>query len=226
MNTKAVIFDLDDTLAPEVSYALSGFKAVASYMCEKKKLQTEPDLIYKELEKLFFADHKMVFNRFLKEKGLPDDKASVMELIEVYRNHFPDISYYDDVLPSLKMLKEKGIITGILSDGYAVTQRQKVKALGAEKDFDIVILTDELGREAWKPDPRGFEIIEEEYSLKPSEVVYVGDNPEKDFYLKETAGIKTVRIMRENGVYINSPYCRDVREDYRIESLTELEDLI
>ncbi len=226
MSMKAVIFDLDDTLYPEESYCLSGFRAAASYAEEKGMAPLGASEAYRELSELFYADHKNVFNRFLAARGIPDNRTNVMELVDIYRNHLPNISYYEDVKPVLTILRKKGIKTGILSDGYAEAQRKKIEALKAVEDFDIIILTDEFGKDVWKPSPYGFNVIAKYFKLEPEDMVYVGDNPEKDFYLKETAGIKTVRIMRENGVYINSPYYRDVREDYRIESLTELEDLI
>lgn len=222
MNTKAVIFDLDDTLISELEYALSGYRAVSGHIASKGLCQGSPEELYRELTELFYEDHKKVFNRFLTGKGLPDDRDRVMELVEVYRCHTPDIAYYDDVKPVIKELKGKGLRTGILSDGYFVTQRAKIKALKAEEDFDPVILTDELGREYWKPSPEGFRMIEEKYSILPGEIVYVGDNPEKDFYLSQTAGIKTVRIIRKGGIYADSPYFQDVREDFRIASLKDL----
>ena len=222
MSTKAVIFDLDDTLISEIDYAMSGYAAVSEYIFKKGVLNKDVPEIKSELVRLFSDDHKNVFNRFLKSNGLFDDRDSVMELVDVYRSHFPDIKYYDDVRPALDLLKEQGIFTGILSDGYAVTQTQKIKALKAEEDFDIIVLTDELGREAWKPSPTGFEQIEKKLMIKPSEIIYVGDNPEKDFYLSVTAGIRTARIIRENGVYSDRDYLHGVREDYRIYSLTEV----
>ena len=222
MSTKAVIFDLDDTLASETDYARSGYRAVSSYLIKTGFPVKDEDLIYREFISLFNEDHKRVFNRFLINHGLPDSRDRVMELVEVYRNHLPDIAYYEDVKPLLLKLGEMGIKKGILSDGYAVTQRQKIKALKAEEDFDIIVLTDELGREAWKPSPKGFELIEERLSLKPAEILYVGDNPEKDFYLSVTAGIRTARIIREEGVYSSREYYEGVKEDMRITSLEEI----
>lgn len=222
MSTKAVIFDLDDTLISEVAYAESGYKVVADVINKKYALNKDAGQIFKELLDLFDADHKNVFNRFLKENGLSDDRDSVMELVKAYREHLPEIEYFDDVRPALKGLKERNIITGILSDGYSVTQRQKIRALGAENDFDIIILTDELGRDAWKPSPEGFRVIGEKYGLSPVEILYVGDNPKKDFYLSKSAGIKTVRIKREKGVYNNESYYEGVKEDHSIDSLLDL----
>lgn len=226
MSTKAVIFDLDDTLASETDYARSGYRAVSSYLIKTGFPVKDGDLIYREFISLFNEDHKKVFNRFLINHGLPDSRDRVMELVEVYRNHLPDIAYYEDVKPLLLKLGEMGIKKGILSDGYAVTQRQKIKALKAEEDFDIIVLTDELGREAWKPSPKGFELIEERLSLKPAEILYVGDNPEKDFYLSVTAGIRTARIIREEGVYSSREYYEGVKEDMRITSLEEIAGMI
>ena len=226
MSTKAVIFDLDDTLASETDYARSGYRAVSSYLIKTGFPVKDGDLIYREFISLFNEDHKKVFNRFLINHGLPDSRDRVMELVEVYRNHLPDIAYYEDVEPLLLKLGEMGIKKGILSDGYAVTQRQKIKALKAEEDFDIIVLTDELGREAWKPSPKGFELIEERLSLKPAEILYVGDNPEKDFYLSVTAGIRTARIIREEGVYSSREYYEGVKEDMRITSLEEIAGMI
>ena len=226
MSTKAVIFDLDDTLVSETDYARSGYRAVSSYLSGKRFPVKDGDLIYREFISLFNEDHKKVFNRFLINHGLPDSRDRVMELVEVYRNHLPDIAYYEDVKPLLLKLGEMGIKKGILSDGYAVTQRQKIKALKAEEDFDIIVLTDELGREAWKPSPKGFELIEERLSLKPAEILYVGDNPEKDFYLSVTAGIRTARIIREEGVYSSREYYEGVKEDMRITSLEEIPGMV
>ncbi len=224
MSTKAVIFDLDDTLVSEISYCLSGYRKTAHYIAERLLPDRDPGDIFDELLRLFDEDHKNVFNRFLINNIRSDDRA--MELVDTYRKHFPNISYYDDVRPCLMELGKRDIKTGILSDGYAVTQRQKIRALNAEKDFDIIVLTDELGRDAWKPSPAGFALIEERLGIKEAEIVYVGDNPEKDFYLSVTAGIKTVRITRENGVYKDRDYLNGVKEDLKIDSLTELTDLI
>ncbi|MBQ9549355.1 MAG: HAD-IA family hydrolase [Lachnospiraceae bacterium] len=224
MSTKAVIFDLDDTLVSEISYCISGYREASGYIAEKLLPERDAGDIFDELLRLFNQDHKNVFNRFLINNIRSDEQ--VMELVETYRKHFPNISYFDDVRPCLNCLKERGIKTGILSDGYAVTQRQKIRALNAEKDFDIIVLTDEIGREAWKPDPAGFRLIEEKLGVKASETVYVGDNPEKDFYLSVTAGIKTVRIIRENGVYNDREYLNGVKEDLRIGSLQELTSVI
>ena len=129
-------------------------------------------------------------------------------------------------MPTVEALKKKGMKLGILSDGYAVAQRNKVRALECEKYFDRIVLTDEIGRDAWKPSAKGFELLMEEFGISADEMIYLGDNPSKDFYVKVTAGVKTARIKREDGVYFKHPYLENVREDYYIESLTDIIELI
>ncbi|MCR5526528.1 MAG: HAD-IA family hydrolase [Lachnospiraceae bacterium] len=222
MNTKAVIFDLDDTLYPEVSYCLSGYRKTAEYIAGK--YGGDPEGIYEELERLFREDAGMVFNRYLEAHGISYEKADVMEMIKVYREHRPEIFYHKDAMPAVKALKELGVKTGILSDGFATAQRHKCEALKAYEIFDIVVLTDEIGkdREAWKPSPIGFEKICAEFGAKPQEVIYVGDNPKKDFYVSRTAGVRTARITRADGVYRNEPYFEGVRETYELKNLEDI----
>ncbi|MBR1893299.1 MAG: HAD-IA family hydrolase [Lachnospiraceae bacterium] len=217
---KAVIFDLDDTLYPEIEYVFSGYRKVAKVLSERHI--DSIDNLYDRMVQLFRDDSKMVFNRLLDVYGIKYEKADVIELIDIYRNHLPEIHYHEDAMSAIDLIREKGIKTGILTDGYAVTQRQKLKALKADDIFDVIVVTDELGREAWKPSKVGFEKAAEELDCTLKDMIYVGDNPNKDFYVSRTAGVKTARITRDNGVYTDAPYFEGVREDYRLETLSDI----
>lgn len=230
MNTKAVIFDLDDTLISEMEYARSGYAAVAEAIAGGDTalagLLNGQSFTAAELNKRFLdlseESTKEVFNRFLRSVGAEDSRENVMALVKAYRDHKPEISYHKDVKATLRGLKEKGFRTGILSDGYAVTQRRKVEALRAEKDFDVIILTDEIGRDAWKPSLTGFNKISEELGVALGEMLYIGDNPEKDFYISHISDIRTARITRSDGVYRSRDYREGIREDYTLSSLTDI----
>ena len=221
---RAVVFDLDDTLASEYEYVRSGYRAVAE---ELRRRFPECSLAADRLWALFEESPKQVFNRFLEENGIAADEETIKALVGVYRAHVPDIHYYPDVLPLLSFLKEKDFRTGILSDGYEITQRRKVEALHAERDFDRIVLTDALGgREMWKPSLAGFEVIAGELGVALSEILYVGDNPAKDFYCRRAGAVRTARILRDAAVYRDAPYYRDVKEECRLTSLSELPALL
>ena len=234
MKIKAIIFDLDDTLVSEYVFVKSGFKAVAKHLTECKEgvfasfAGAEGGALSKEFLALFDESVKNVFNRFLDAHGVTGYTGDdVFSLVKVYREHEIDkeiYKSYDDVEPFLYALKEKGIAAGILTDGFAVSQRNKIKTLG----FDVhpaikaTVVTAERG-EGWaKPSAKGFELLCDELDVKPQEMMYVGDNPKKDFYISKNIPISTIRIIRGGGVYENAPYLEDVKEDHRIEKLEEL----
>ncbi|MCR5356951.1 MAG: HAD hydrolase-like protein [Lachnospiraceae bacterium] len=223
---KAVVFDLDDTLISENEYIKSGYKAVAQFL--KDMYGWDERMTTRQLYDLYLEDPKLVFNRLLEAHDIRYKDNEISELVSVYREHTPDVHFYPDVKPTLYALKDKGIKLGLLSDGYAVTQRKKLTVLGVngKKMFDKILITDELGRDYWKPDPRPFIMMKEAFLADWTDMVYVGDNPEKDFFIGRDFSIMTVRIMREGSVYANAPYREGYRETARINALGDLLNLI
>ncbi|MCR5421911.1 MAG: HAD hydrolase-like protein [Lachnospiraceae bacterium] len=219
---KAVIFDLDDTLISEDEYIKSGYKAVAWFL--KDMYGWDERMTCRQLYDLYLEDSRNVFNRLMEAHDIRYKDNEIMELVEVYREHKPDISFYPDVKPCLYALKDRGIRLGLLSDGYAVAQRKKLTVLGVngKKIFDKIIITDELGRDYWKPDPRPFIMMKEAFHIDWKDMVYVGDNPEKDFFIGRDFPIMTIRIMREKSVYKDRLYKEGYRESARLNSLADL----
>lgn len=237
---KAVIFDIDDTLAPEKAFVKSGYRSVAAKLVKDMEAiiaflgkSADTEAIRGQYEdrlwELFCQDSKQVFNRFLAEMGIPEEE--VMGLVETYREHVPHPDLYrcyEDVKDTLCTLKRQGRKIGILSDGFLVSQRHKAEAIRKEIGdvFDEILLTDELGREYWKPSSEGFLKLCESLGTAPEEMVYVGDNPKKDFFIHSTLGVHTVRILRPGSVYENAEYLEGIEEEKRIESLRDLITLL
>ena len=67
--------------------------------------------------------------------------------------------------------------------------------------FDAVVFTEELGREFWKPSPRGFELIRESLSVPHEACVYVADNLTKDFVAPNALGWRTIQYLRAEQVH-------------------------
>ncbi|MBE0229282.1 HAD family hydrolase, partial [Thermoanaerobacterium thermosaccharolyticum] len=217
---KAVIFDLDDTLISERQYIDSGYHYIAKLL--SNRLNKNEEELYKLLNELLIESPKNVFNRLFDKLEFCYTNDDILKLVEEYRNHVPAIKFYDDVLPCLEFLKSKGIKVGIITDGYLNTQRRKLNAIKAYNYFDEIIITDEFGREFWKPHPKAFEIMQERLNVEFNEMIYVGDNPEKDFYIGSILPIKTVRIIRKQSIYINTSYYMNIKEHFTIYSLTDL----
>ncbi len=193
---KAVIFDLDDTLFPEMQYVQSGFKAVAA--------QLECDFgvnCYDTMLELFAADGKDVYNRTLDNLGVSYDREYIAKLVSIYREHEPlYLQFYPDVLPFINELKSRGISIGIITDGRVDGQKKKLNALGCYSLFDSIIITDGLGGEIYrKPSDKAFKIMCDKLKVGLNETAYIGDNPAKDFYVG-MQGVFTVRVKRDGAL--------------------------
>ncbi len=195
---QAVVFDLDDTLYPEQAYVFSGFQAVAVWAEEHLGIPAAQGVA--ELRRLFEEGVRGdTFNRWLESHGFkPDDW--VHQMVRVYREHDPHIAPYPEVPDLLRRLRPRYRL-GLVTDGYVETQRRKLAALGLTLFFDVLVFSDEWGREAWKPNSLSFEIVLERLNISGPEAVYVADNPLKDFLGARRVGMWTVRIRSPEGLY-------------------------
>ena len=206
---KGVIFDLDDTLYSEKDYVKSGFKAVSDYLGGG----------YEELLWSFFEAGEPAIDRLLSDIHREECKA---EVLSVYRAHKPTISLYDDVVELLKRLRSSGKMVGIITDGRPEGQRNKIEALGLADLMDDIIITDELGGPQFrKPCDIAFRIMQRRWRLPFEQMVYVGDNPTKDFQAPQQLGMKSLQIMNNDGLY------SDKRSElWGIASFCEIEALL
>lgn len=196
---QAIVFDLDDTLYPEEAYVHSGFRAVAAWGAEH--LDVPATQGYIELERLFREGVRgRTFDVWLAGHGLSSDGV-VGELVRIYRGHEPAIEPFPGASGLLERLAADHVL-GLLSDGSVEVQNMKLDVLGLRRHFHAVVISDELGREAWKPSPRGFEVLLARLGgVPPERAVYVSDNPAKDFLGARRAGLRSIRVRRREGIY-------------------------
>lgn len=221
---KAVIFDLDDTLISEKDYVKSGFNQVAIKIAEEHNL--DENEVYRLLLDTFEENSKNVFNRVVDKLNISYEIKDIKELIEIYRSHKPDINLYNDAKYILDTLYKKGIKLGVITDGYKITQRSKLEVLDIDHYFEHIVVTDELGREFWKPHSKPYEIMKNKLDFDYDEMVYVGDNLSKDFVTANKLGMKTIFVNRGNGVYSGIQMDDEYLAKLEVASLEELENLI
>ena len=195
---KAIIFDMDDTLFPELEYVRSGYRVAASHLADG---EYSAEQLYEKLWGIFQADRKAkVFNVLAEQLGRDFEPGKIDDLIKLYREHRPDIKPFAGTEGVLKGICAK-YRTGLISDGFMPGQQYKLDALGLEKYFDKVIFTETLGRENWKPSPLSYEIMTESLGVDHKECVYVADNLGKDFVSPNALGWLTVHIKIAGQVY-------------------------
>jgi putative hydrolase of the HAD superfamily len=214
MPARWIVFDLDDTLFLERDYVASGFEAVSRHVAQRFDLQG-----FLEAATSLFASGARgdVFDRALALIGHPDPQSVVPALVAVYRQHRPRISLLPDAEAVLRRLVGSGV--SVISDGPLESQAAKVAALRLHDRAWPVILTSALGVGFGKPHPRAFLEIQAVAAGRP--LVYVGDNPKKDFLAPARLGWRTVRVRREGSLHEGEPSGSDV--DVELASLEELD---
>jgi putative hydrolase of the HAD superfamily len=221
--TRAVVFDLDDTLYPEEAYVRSGFRAAAQAAARLYGVPAAE--AYRELEQFFREGVRGdTFDRWLYVRGIT---ADVNQLVAAYRDHTPTLEPFPEAPDLLARLRGQGYTLGMLSDGEPAIQYGKLDALGLRDAFDATLVSGELGRDAWKPSPRGLVTLLERLGVDPAEAVYVSDNPAKDFKAAREAEMRSIRVRREGGIYSHlEPKSPDYAPDEEARSLEEVESLV
>lgn len=222
MVIRAVVFDLDDTLYPEVEFVHGGYQAVAEAVRQQHGIE-----IYEELAELFEGGQRGdLFTPVLRKHLRNVEETYVKTLVEIYRKHEPALHSFPEVESTLRKLKASYRLA-IISDGILAVQERKLTALGLRHYFDVVIFTGQWGREAWKPNTRSYDFVLGSINISGPESVYVGDNPTKDFYGARIAGMHTIRVRRPDGLYRQfEPPAQDYAPDVEIESLKELDGAV
>lgn len=201
-----VIFDLDDTLYSEKEYVKSGYKVVSDYLGGGFE-----DQLWN-----YFEDKKQAIDELLMELGKIELKDDVLD---IYRNHKPDIHLYPGVKEMIDELKSRKIRVGIITDGRPVGQHNKIEALGLNSMIDDIIITDELGGIQFrKPCDIAFRILQNRWSLPYSHIVYVGDNANKDFGAPQQLGMKFLCYENPDGIYSSN--------EGKADRFSQLSDLI
>lgn len=217
----AVLFDMDDTLYPEASYVRSGFRAVGRALADRGL--ADAGTAAEVFIGIHFGEGRdRVFNKAAARLGFPEEL--VPALVSAYRDHEPEpLDFYDDVPGALAALRRRYRL-GVVTDGWLRVQGAKARALGIEEHVDHVFLTDQLGRERWKPHPEPFHRCLEALGVSdPATAVFVGDNPERDVAGARNAGMHAVRMVR-GGAYFGEAHDADAAPV--ISSLTELQPLL
>ncbi|HEU4915154.1 MAG TPA: HAD family hydrolase [Acidimicrobiia bacterium] len=188
---RAIVLDLDDTLYLERDYVRSGFIHVASYL-EDRGLADSAEVfsfLWAGFEEGRRGD---AFDSLLLRWPQIGRVENVEALVERYRQHSPNIELREPA--AFADLMNLDLRVGLISDGWPTAQRAKLDALGVEDSFGSTVLTGDWGGRYAKPHQRAFTTIEQEFSLSSSELVYVADNPTKDFIAPNERGWLTWRI--------------------------------
>jgi len=227
---KAVFFDWMNTLthaepdrheqfcqiAQELGIELSPQKVVRGIYAAGTQLSAGAPYRWKE------GEDPDVFIRYLEiilaEAGVKLPRDTVLEILKKISRSAKVENYvlYDDILPTLKELKKRGLIVGLIT---SLTKDMNLicRDLGLAPYIDFVVTAEEV--DSNKPQPPIFLAALEHAEVNAAEAIYVGDQYETDVVGARGVGIKPILIDR----YDLMPGVSDCP---RIHSLSEVVEYI
>lgn len=185
-----LIFDLDDTLYPEITYVESGFRAVAAHL-EMRFGWAKIESFEYMMNVLKNEGRGSVFNSLLKWHSVYS-KSLVLECLKKYRHHNPAISLFPS---AVNLLASWAGPLYLVTDGHKIVQQKKVDALNITSIFKKIYITHCYGLKHAKPSIHCFDLIRKIEQCDWQDMVYVGDNPAKDFVNLTPLGVHTIRIL-------------------------------
>jgi len=195
--SRAIVFDLDDTLYPYRAFVLSGFRAVAARLAAERGLPARN--VLRVLRRAFAEGKRGQEIQALSARfGLPS--SVVPWLVAIMRDHPPTLRLPRESANVLSALRTSWKV-GILTNGPPEIQRRKVAALGLGALVDEIVFAEEYGDGTGKPGPMVFHAILDRLKTTPDGAVFVGDDPEVDIAGASAIGMKTIHVITHWPMY-------------------------
>lgn len=214
---KAAIFDLDGTLLnrdESVEKFIDG-----QYDRLHKLLGHIPKEKYVSrfigLDNRGYVWKDKVYQQLVNEFDIVD--ITWEELLQDYIREFKNNCIpFPNLIRMLEELKSNHLLLGMITNGYGQFQMDNIMALGIEKYFDVILVSEWEGFK--KPDPRIFNKALEKLNISAYESIFMGDHPENDVIGAKKVGLK--------GIWKKDFQWNNVEADYIVDDLMELPPII
>jgi len=131
----------------------------------------------------------------LENLGIEENVEFLARKIDELWWDFADLELYPDVIPTLRKLKNKGIKTGIVTNGLESDYQRILEKLRLTDQFAVVVGVDSCGK--GKPSKEIFRCALDKLCVRPEEAIFIGDSLKYDYEGAKNAGIRPVLIDRE-----------------------------
>lgn len=214
---QAVLFDLDGTLldrdASVKKFIDNQYERLGNYLghISKEKYMTR----FIELDCRGYVWKDKVYQQLVEEfeiVGIGWENL-LGDYITEFKHHcvpFPNLK------SMLEELKTDGFALGMITNGFGQFQMDNIRALGIEKYFDAILVSETEGMK--KPDPAIFKRALKRLNKEPRESVFVGDHPENDVKASQYVGMR--------GIWKKDVQWDAFEPDYAVEDLGELPTMI
>jgi putative hydrolase of the HAD superfamily len=198
----AVTINLDDTLFAQQDYLSGAWRELAA-RADCLGPAAEPLLAALTDIASLGADNGQIIDRALAACGLAIGPKLVVELVDAFRGYRPpELTPYPGVPEMLRQLREV-VPVGCVTDGDPEIQRAKLAALRLTDAFDVIVFSDEIGRQFRKPHPVPFLLALHALGVLAADAMHIGDRPDKDIAGSRRLGMRAVRVL--TGDYAAAP---------------------
>ncbi len=208
---KFIVFDCDGTLLN----TLPGIKEALNVTLKELNLNYEYNL--EEVKNFIGGGVKRLFSLGLK-RDFSDDELNLM--LSNYKKYQYLAKPYDNVIESLKYLKEKEIKLFVYSNKPHDLLKEVIK-INFPKDLFIEVQGDNFIYKR-KPDPEYLNSLFKKYKLNPKNGYYMGDSI---FDLETARNAKLKAIIYTNG-FGDYEEIKNKNPDYMIKDFNELKEII
>ncbi|MBB2482952.1 HAD family hydrolase [Bacillus sp. APMAM] len=214
---KAAIFDLDGTLLNRDESVKMFIHS--QYNKFKKILGHIPKEIYitrfLELDNHGYVWKDKVYQQLVDEYKITEIswEELLYDYICTFKHHCVS---FPNLISMLEDLKRMDLKFGMITNGKGQFQLGNIKALGIEKYFDTILISEWEGIK--KPDPQIFKKALAQLNVSPKESIFVGDHPEND--VKASRNVGMIGIWKKNCSEGN------IEADFTIHDLGELPVII
>ncbi len=169
---------------------MSGYAAADAYMARENA--TKPlRLRDEEGRDRFFGEYERLI---LKGCGHELSAERALEIFRKVRQVPYGLAAFDDVVPTLKQLRARGLTLGMISN-IDQSGEELSASLGLTDHLDLAVTSGEVGVE--KPDPTIFRVALVKGCVEPDEAMHVGDQPSSDVEGALASGMAPVLIDRD-----------------------------
>lgn len=191
MAYKAVIFDLDDTLLNRDNALDKMFSIILEKCYEDVKSSERNQMLqkFKEYDRRDYGNSnktrvfELFFNEFPPQYRMPSNCIQ-----DFWNNNFPTcFSINQSTINMINTIKKRAKVA-IITNGTTQRQRAKIDKTKLNSCFETIIISEEVGFS--KPDKQIFELALKNLNVDPNEVLFVGDDIEKDIGGCQNADIK------------------------------------
>lgn len=215
-DSKAILFDLDDTLYDRGATFYRWAQAFVESHLPAAEHEAALALLC-TLDEKGLAPRAALFGAF---QQVYPGLYEVETMIETYYEQFPAYMHHVHLITLLATVVRLHIPIGIVTNGFIRQQLPKIAVLGLDAVTECIVISEHFGAE--KPAPSLFLAAAEKLHVPVEQILFIGDNPSVDIYGAHQVGMKTMWVQHDAVWPADVPYCADLR----IQDIIELAVLL